>query len=224
MVSPLESLPRELRDIIYRYTVVEGTLVTAATLDTHTRLWRSNEPALARTNRLFRRESLPVYYQENIFTFPKAEYWPHIQRDQVESWLLAIGDSIELVKWVGAYHYMRDQNISVLATHTILSGSQLQANLQNPKDQWSRLCECDLDGNVCSRIMPVECEVDHQSRAWSRCELHTLGVCREIYEGVPLHRRLSFAMHFCHNYKAWRCPGQEGRCVACALPYELRRT
>lgn len=81
-LSRLESLPGEILNSIYRYSVVEESLVdvriTTGTGSNDVELWQTNEPALAKVCKRFRKEVLPIYYSENTFAFPNSQK----QRDE----------------------------------------------------------------------------------------------------------------------------------------------
>lgn len=102
-LSRLESLPGELRNRIYRYAVVEEGLVNAATCTNYERArkWQSNEPALASTCKQFRKEVLPIYYAENIFTFAKPG-GKYLSRNTVDAWVDTIGELASYIVRVGA--------------------------------------------------------------------------------------------------------------------------
>ena len=217
-LSKLECLPAELLDIIYRYAVVEENMVIAATRTNRENKWISNEPSLARTNRFFRHGVLPVYYKENTFTFPQSQTYPYVLRERIEAWLLAIGDAINLIEWVGAVHSV-DSNLTYWARGRVrkaemqvyarLSDATYSQSLQRSGKArvWSEDCECDLDDrSLCGRIRPVEHRLRGQLEKQCECMLVKLVVCRTIFVKLPLHRQLSYAMHFCHSYPGWWDP------------------
>ena len=229
-LSRLESLPAELREIIIRGTVVEDSLVTAATctgVGLGNTYWQSSEPGLARTNRQFRQEVFPIYYGENTFTFAKSKFYPFVHRYDVESWLLAIGSAIEHIKWVGANHNLEKrhsdgtayrEDVEVRARPSSTLGVPSTSDQRLASRQWSRECECSLKNDACYRVKPVEHEVEDKLKCRCECIPENLWVCRTIYENLSNIRRLSFAMHFCHSYMAWRKPNGVTPCPECGRP------
>ena len=114
-LSRLESLPGELLNRIYRYAVVDNTMVEGALyVDEPNKIWQTNEPALARTCKKFRYDILPIFYAENTFTMPDIRNpFPTSREDNHElprsrfeensvAWLKAIGEHASHVVRVGA--------------------------------------------------------------------------------------------------------------------------
>ena len=64
MLSRLEQLPAELRNVIYTFTVIESPPLQ---IDNHATQVNAAQPPLARTNRRIRAEVLPIFYAENTF-------------------------------------------------------------------------------------------------------------------------------------------------------------
>jgi len=64
--SPLMKLPAELREHIYRYTIVSDSPIVTDPHDTAT----IKQPNLLLTCRQIRSETLPIYYRENTFDIP----------------------------------------------------------------------------------------------------------------------------------------------------------
>jgi len=174
-LSSFEKLPPELRQLIYHYTVTSPNLISAAnplleeTAIDGRRYWKTNEPPLARTNRLFRAEVLPLYYTTNLFTFPRSPHYPYVLRENVESWFLAIGEeATSLIEWVGAdYCAPIDQsfssrigslqNIRILARPAKdVEHSEKPTVTRSNND----VCECKTGYSWrCHRIRPVEYEL-----------------------------------------------------------------
>ena len=64
----LQDLPAELRNTIYRYALVETVQIDVSPSG------RVREPALLRTSKGIRRETLSIYYSENRFRYPIFAY------------------------------------------------------------------------------------------------------------------------------------------------------
>ncbi|KAK3636523.1 hypothetical protein LTR56_014149 [Elasticomyces elasticus] len=63
----LLDLPRELRDVIYRYATVEDEHLLLSGPCTHQDWPKAVQPAITRVNRQLRHEILPMFYTENTF-------------------------------------------------------------------------------------------------------------------------------------------------------------
>lgn len=174
-LSSFERLPPELRQFIYHYTVTSPNLICAANpLPEGTgfdgrRYWKTNEPPLARTNRFFRAEVLPLYYTTNLFTFPRSPHYPYVLRENVESWLLAIGEeAISLIEWIGA-DYCAPMNQSFSSRVGSLQNIRVRArpakeveHIEKPSVTRSNNDECECKTGYswrCHRIRPVEYEL-----------------------------------------------------------------
>lgn len=135
-LSRLESLPAELLNRIYRYAVLEDGVVVAAILVRDTiKRWKSNEPALSRICKRVRNDVLPIYYFENIFTWPEldkctfeggSEGDTQICAGEINAWLNAIGESASLINrvgvsspshiWVGGHQFRLESEITMMVS------------------------------------------------------------------------------------------------------------
>ena len=107
VLSPLESLPGELRNRIYRYAIVEENGVIAAKIiDWQARTWRSTQPALAAACKQFRSEILPILYAENTFVLAPT-YRQALFEILIRRWVQSISRNYRpLIARVGASFYI----------------------------------------------------------------------------------------------------------------------
>lgn len=68
MASRLLSLPPELRNRIYEYVVTSEDCLLIPSICKHRDLPSAEQPGLTRVNRQLRKESLAMFYTQNIFT------------------------------------------------------------------------------------------------------------------------------------------------------------
>ena len=119
--SRLESFPGELLNRIYRYAVVQEGLTEPAVLifdawafKTES-VWRTNEPALARTCKRFRKDVLPIYYSENVFNFWKLHHGnstfihPPPWSRRMQPWINSVSQNVSDIRHVvgRSWYYAR---------------------------------------------------------------------------------------------------------------------
>lgn len=198
-LSKLESLPGELLNRIYRYAVVEDKLVTAATqVDDENGKWQSNEPALARTCRQFRREVLPIYYAENIFKFPTLGQHPRglICKLQVDAWLEAIGAARWDIVRAGANFTVRKVS-------------------RDEEDEVVRWEEVDVITTISHEMKQIETTFSQEFEARCECWLGRVSIWNTLGDVCDF-QRLSYGLQLSHNFFARLYYMQEERfCMHC---------
>lgn len=86
-MKSLLDLPAELRNVIYEYALVFERNIPPWDRPRHRKVEEWWQPALTRTNRMIRGETLPIFYALNTFSLHPVR--PHA--DRYVRWLLGIG-------------------------------------------------------------------------------------------------------------------------------------
>ena len=151
-LSRLESLPAELRNIIYRYAVVEDEPDYATKREHGDIQHKFIQPALAMTCKQIREEVLPIFFAENGIKLwmcicsecnhpSPCTCSDSIKASGMARCLRAAGEHVPLIKHIGVTQFLAEGALPVRKICATIMGKRLEFNLIN---WYADICQCAL--------------------------------------------------------------------------------